>query len=195
MVERCLMAACLAALVCHPNATVECFTPKSKTTATSKREIPSREKKQPSKSTNKNDIRANSSLSRSSVSFNMNITSSPPKLPPSRRGRDSYLVSNLVEEEPFFGVVETIFKSGWDNKIGLKIEKVLKINHNVDALNKFEEYREIVKSKSTNIPAGETVRIERLAVDGNEVLRLHGAIVTCSLGDDEFSSICYRECC
>ncbi|XVE96757.1 hypothetical protein REPUB_Repub02eG0250200 [Reevesia pubescens] len=195
MVERCLMAASLAALVCHPNATIKCFRPKPKTTTSSGREKPPGEKKQSSKPTNKNDFRANSSLSRCSVSFKMNITSPPPNLVTSRSGRNSFVVSNLVEEEPSFGVVETIFRSGWDNKIGLKIEKILKINHNVDVLNKFEEYREIVKSKSTNISASETERIERLAVDGNELLRFHGAIVTCSLGNDEFSNICHRECC
>ncbi|XVE76231.1 hypothetical protein DITRI_Ditri12bG0156200 [Diplodiscus trichospermus] len=195
MVERCLMAACFAAIVCHPNATIKCFRPKSKTATSSESEKSSRENKRPSKSTNKNGFRDNSSLSRSSVPFDMNITSSPSNLPSSTSGRDSYLVSNLVAEEPSFGIVETIFRSGWDNKIGLKIEKVLKINHNVDVLNKFEEYREIVKSKSTNIPPGESMRIERLAVDGNEFLRFHGAIVTCSLGNDEISSICHRECC
>ncbi|XP_022765809.1 uncharacterized protein LOC111310603 [Durio zibethinus] len=195
MVERCLMAASLAALVCHPNATFKCFRPKSKTTTSSEREKPPREKKQPSKSTNKNEFRANSSLSRGSVSFNMNITSPPPNFPTSRSGKDPYLVSNLVEEEPSFGVVETIFRSGWDNKIGLQIEKILKINHNADVLNKFEEYRETVKSKSTNISACETERIERLAVDGNELLRFHGAVVTCPLGNDEFLNICHSECC
>ncbi|XWS66929.1 hypothetical protein CRYUN_Cryun05aG0242800 [Craigia yunnanensis] len=158
------MAACLAALVCHPNSAIKCFRPKSKTTTSSQREKPSLKKKQSSKFTNKNDFRANSSLSRSSVSLNMEITSSPSNLPPPRSGRDSYLVSNLVEEESSFGVVETIF-------------------------------REMVKSKSTNILADETTRIERLAVDGNEFLRFHGAIVTCSLGNDEFSSICHKECC
>ncbi|XP_021289953.1 uncharacterized protein LOC110420889 [Herrania umbratica] len=194
MVERCLMAASMAALVCHPNATIKCFRPKSKTTS-SQREKSRREKKQPSKSTNKNDLGADSSLSRTSVAFNMNMGSSPSTLPTSRSGRASYVVSNLVEKEPSYGVVETIFRSGWDNKIGLKIEKVLRINHGVDALNKFEEYREILKSKSTNVSASETRMMERLAVDGNELLRFHGAIVTCSLGNNDFSSICHRECC
>ncbi|XVF76502.1 hypothetical protein PTKIN_Ptkin13bG0271300 [Pterospermum kingtungense] len=197
MLERFLTTAYLAAMACHPNATIRCFRPKSKSSKLS------REKKQPSKSTNKNDIfRSNSSLSRCSVSSNMNITPSPPNISPprndrnsSRNGRDSYVVSTLVEEEPSFGVVETIFRSGWDTNIGLVIEKVLKINHNVDVLDKFEEYREIVKSKSTkNIP-GDSMRIERLAVDGNEFLRFYGATVTCSLGNNKLSSICHRECC
>ncbi|XVE61750.1 hypothetical protein DITRI_Ditri06bG0064900 [Diplodiscus trichospermus] len=194
MVERCLMAASLAALVCHPNATIKCFKPKSKSSSSSYKEKPSPHNNQ---SPNKNDFRANSSLSRSSVSFDMNITTPPtPDLATSRSGRHSYLVSDLVDQEPAFGVVETIVRSGWDKKIGLKIEKILKINHNIDVLNKFEEYREIVKSKSTNVSsAGETERIERLAVDGNELLRFHGAIVTCCLGNDELSSICHRECC
>lgn len=194
MVERCLMAASMAALVCHPNATIKCFRPKSKTTS-SQRKKSRRENKQPSKSTNQNDLGANSSLSRTSVAFNMNMGSSLSTLPTSRSGGASYVVSNLVEKESSYGVVETIFRSGWDNKIGLKIEKVLKINHSVDALNKFEEYREIVKSKSTNVSASETRMMERLAVDGNELLRFHGAIVTCSLGNNDFSSICHRECC
>lgn len=195
MVERFLMAAYLGALACHPNATIKCFRPKSKTN-----NKPSREKKKTNK---KNDFRSNSSLSRCSFSSNMNITSFPPPnlSYPSRNSlrnsNNSHMVSTLVEEEPSFGVVEAIFRSGWDSKIlgRLKLDKVLKINHNADVLNKFEEYREIVKSKSTNNVPGDSMRIERLAVDGNEFLRFYGAIVSCSLGNSKLSSICHRECC
>ncbi|KAK9290917.1 hypothetical protein L1049_009096 [Liquidambar formosana] len=37
--------------------------------------------------------------------------------------------------------------------------------------------------------------MERLLVDGNELLRFHGAIITCSLGNDGVSTICDKKFC
>ncbi|KAG4177716.1 hypothetical protein ERO13_A11G324733v2 [Gossypium hirsutum] len=184
MAEKFLMAASMAALVCHPSSSINCFKPKPQTS-----------QRTTSKSAKKNtDIQTDSSLSKTSSSCSSfsdtNTTPTPRSHVPNRvplrtSCKDLYLVSSLFEKDPAFRVVETIFKSGWDVKTELEIEKILKINHTIDVLKRFEEYREIVKSKSSNI--------ERLAVDGNEVLKFYGTIVTCSLGIDEFSRICYRE--
>ncbi|XP_040938179.1 uncharacterized protein [Gossypium hirsutum] len=186
MAEKFLMAASMAALVCHPSSSINCFKPKPQTS-----------QRTTSKSAKKNtDIQTDSSLSKTSSSCSSfsdtNTTPTPRSHVPNRvplrtSCKDLYLVSSLFEKDPAFRVVETIFKSGWDVKTELEIEKILKINHTIDVLKRFEEYREIVKSKSSNI--------ERLAVDGNEVLKFYGTIVTCSLGIDEFSRICYRESC
>lgn len=186
MAEKFLMAASMAALVCHPSSSINCFKPKPQT---------------PQKTTSKSakgntDIQTDSSLSKTSSSCSSfsdtNTTSTPPSQVPNRvrlttSCKDLYLVSSLFKKDPAFRVIETIFKSGWDVKTGLEIEKILKINHTIDVLKRFEEYREIVKSKSSNI--------ERLAVDGNEVLKFYGTILACSLGINEFSRICYRESC
>ncbi|TYI04100.1 hypothetical protein ES332_A11G391200v1 [Gossypium tomentosum] len=186
MAEKFLMAASMAALVCHPSSSINCFKPKPQTS-----------QRTTSNSAKKNtDIQTDSSLSKTSSSCSSfsdtNTTPTPRSHVPNRvplrtSCKDLYLVSSLFEKDPAFRVVETIFKSGWDVKTELEIEKILKINHTIDVLKRFEEYREIVKSKSSNI--------ERLAVDGNEVLKFYGTIVTCSLGIDEFSRICYRESC
>ncbi|KAG4177720.1 hypothetical protein ERO13_A11G325000v2, partial [Gossypium hirsutum] len=157
MAEKFLMAASMAALVCHPSSSINCFKPKPQTS-----------QRTTSKSAKKNtDIQTDSSLSKTSSScssFSDTNTTPTPR-------------SHVPNRVP----LRTSFKTG------LEIEKILKINHTIDVLKRFEEYREIVKSKSSNI--------ERLAVDGNEVLKFYGTIVTCSLGIDEFSRICYRESC
>ncbi|KAE8671644.1 Ribonuclease P family protein, putative isoform 1 [Hibiscus syriacus] len=118
----------------------------------------------------------------------MNATLTHLNRVPSTSRTDSCLVSNLCQKDPAFRVVEAMFDSGWDGKAGPKIEKILKINHNIGVLKRFEEYMEITKSKSANIS-------RKLAVDGNELLRFHGATVTCSLGNNELSRICSKESC
>ncbi|KAE8681817.1 Ribonuclease P family protein, putative isoform 1 [Hibiscus syriacus] len=183
MSEKILMAALMAALVCHPSSSIKCFKPKPKPSSS--------QRENTSKSNSKKDVWTCSSLPITSVfshCSNMNTTLTHPSPVPSTNSTDSCLVSKLCEKDPAFRVVETMFMSGWDGKAGPKIEKILKINHNVGVLKRFEEYREIVKSKSANIS-------RRLAVDGNELLRFHGAIVTCSLGNNELSRICSRETC
>ncbi|KAK9290243.1 hypothetical protein L1049_008410 [Liquidambar formosana] len=58
------------------------------------------------------------------------------------------MVSELVEREPSNGIVKTIFRSGWAHDTSLTIDKVFKVNHSVDVIRRFEEYRETVKSKA-----------------------------------------------
>ncbi|GMI65826.1 hypothetical protein HRI_000251900 [Hibiscus trionum] len=168
MSEKILIAASMAALVCHPNTSIKCFKPKPK----------------PSSSEGEKTSKSRTSVFSSCSNVDTTLT---PHVP-STSCRASCLVSNLCEEDPAFRAVETVFKSGWDGKVGHKIEKILKINHNIGVLKRFEEYRQIVKSKSANI-------FQRLAVDGNELLRFHGTIVTCSLGNNGLSRICNKKSC
>ncbi|KAK8475816.1 hypothetical protein V6N13_087613 [Hibiscus sabdariffa] len=186
MAEKILIAASMAALVCHPSSSIKCFKPKSKPSSS--------QGEKTSKSNTKRDVRNGSSLFKTSVFSSCSDDMDPALAPhvlnqvPSNSPRASCLVSNLSEEDPAFRAVETVFKAGWDGKVGHRIEKILKINHSMGALKKFEEYREIVKSKSASA-------CQRLAVDGNELIRFHGAIVTCSLGNNGLARICNKKSC
>lgn len=201
MVERCLIAASLAALVCHPSATIRCFKPKSCTTS------PQKEKPKPnvshpglkkvhSKSKKKLDPHENSDSSSSSTQSNTSKPS-PPASPLSRStSRADKLVegvTQLFEGDSSIGIVETIFRSGWPKEIGLTVQKVLKVNHSERVLNKFEEFRNKVKLNAAN--SCDSQLMERLIVDGNELLRFQGALITCSLGTNGDSSICDKKCC
>ena len=73
------------------------------------------------------------------------------------------------------------------------IKKVLRIQQTVEVLKRFEEYRELVKSRAAEICVGK--RNERWVDDGNEVLRYHGAILKCSLGYEGNTSIYGHQSC
>ena len=196
MVERCLIAASLAALICHPSATIKCFKPKSSTTSPQKEKTKpsSHLKKVHSKSKKKLDPHENSSSS--SSHSNTNIPSPPSSPLPRSSSRTNKLVkgvSQLVEGDPSIGIVETIFRSGWPKEIGLTVQKVLKVNHSASVLNKFEEYRNKVKLNAAK--SCKSKIMERLIVDGNELLKFQGALITCSLGIDRHSNICDKKCC
>ena len=69
----------------------------------------------------------------------------------------------------------------------------MKVNHSESVLNKFEEFRNKVKLNAAN--SCDSQLMERLIVDGNELLRFQGALITCSLGTNGDSSICHKKCC
>ena len=108
------------------------------------------------------------------------------------------LSAEVLAGRPLAGTIaETIFRSGWAaaGEIGDTVEKVLKVNNSVDVLHRFEEYREMVKSKAKENRVG--LRLERLGADGNELLMFHGAVITCSLGSGKEGglSICSEKRC
>ncbi|CAK9154574.1 unnamed protein product [Ilex paraguariensis] len=192
------MAASLAVLVFHPSSTIRCFKPKPCSSSperenppTSKPPHPLEEKKS-SKSRKKLDFHTYFSLSRTSCHSNANMLS-PPLPPKMKINMLSNVVTSLVEGEPSIGIVETMFRSGWSNGVGHTVEKVLKVNHNEAMLNRFEEYRKLVKSNAKDSTGWQ--RVERVVADGNELLRFHGAVITCSLGFDGISSICNSKAC
>ncbi|KAL0438433.1 UNVERIFIED_CONTAM: hypothetical protein Slati_2326300 [Sesamum latifolium] len=99
-----------------------------------------------------------------------------------------HAVSELGAEDSSRNIVEIIFKSSWlkkDNPI-CKIERILKVHNTQRTIQRFEDYRDAVKIRATNIPK----RNARCAADGNELLRFHSATLTCSLGDRGSSSLC-----
>ncbi|KAK4390782.1 hypothetical protein Sango_2141500 [Sesamum angolense] len=99
-----------------------------------------------------------------------------------------HAVSELGAEDSSRNIVEIIFKSSWlkkDNPI-CKIERILKVHNTKRTIQRFEDYRDAVKIRATNIPK----RNARCAADGNELLRFHSATLTCSLGDRGSSSLC-----
>ncbi|XP_043714393.1 uncharacterized protein LOC122662709 [Telopea speciosissima] len=103
------------------------------------------------------------------------------------------VISEVVDGEPAIGIVSTIFQSGWNQEEFPVIEKILRVNHTVEVLKRFEEYRELVKSRAAETCVSN--RKERLVADGNEVLRHHGATLLCSLGFQGNSSICGQQSC
>lgn len=145
MVERCLIAASLAALVCHPSSTIKCFKPKPRPRSPQKQkpEDPSASppkgskrhgvvigKEVPSKPKEKPCPKAASSSSSASKSRKSTKT---------KAEKPINLISELVGGDPSIGVVESIIRSGWVGEVGLRIEKVLRVHQSLDVLHGFEE--------------------------------------------------------
>ncbi|KAK6131270.1 hypothetical protein DH2020_034980 [Rehmannia glutinosa] len=72
-----------------------------------------------------------------------------------------------------------------DNPI-CKIERILKVHNTQRTIQRFEDYRDAVKTRATS----NAKRNARCAADGNELLRFHCATLTCSLGARGSSSLC-----
>ncbi|KAF8396636.1 hypothetical protein HHK36_018260 [Tetracentron sinense] len=192
MAERCLMGASLAALVFHPSSTIKFFKPKSNTNSPEKQMPP------PPKDSHLYVKRGQLQFKIKQEAYDQtHLTASngsAPKDPsPIESNTLFHAVSELVDGDPTAGIIKTIFLSGWNHPIGPKIEKILRVNHTTAVLDRFEEYRELVKSKAAETCVSK--RKERWVVDGNEVLRYHGDTVMCSLGCDGNLSICCQKSC
>lgn len=102
-------------------------------------------------------------------------------------------VTELIEGDSSRKVVEIICRTSWlksENSCG-RIERVLKVHNMQKTLSRFEEYREVVKTKATKLPK----KHPRCIADGNELLRFYGTTVACSLGMNGSSSLCNSEKC
>lgn len=74
----------------------------------------------------------------------------------------------------------------------VRIERVFKVHNTQRTLSRFEEYREAVKLKASKLPK----KHPRCLADGNELLRFHGATVSCALGSSNgASSLCASDKC
>ncbi|XP_024975542.1 uncharacterized protein LOC112513492 [Cynara cardunculus var. scolymus] len=104
-----------------------------------------------------------------------------------------HAVCELLDEDPGKNIVQIIFTTGWLGKNPL-INRVMKIHNSPKILTRFEEYREIVKSKAARY-GGVRRRDERCIADGNELLRFHCATFLCDLGQNGNSSICSHQYC
>lgn len=104
-----------------------------------------------------------------------------------------FIVTELTEGDSSRKIVEIICRSSWlksDNTSG-RIEKILKVHNMQKTQARFEEYRELVKTKASKLPK----KHPRCLADGNELLRFYGATITCSLGIDGTSSLCDSDKC
>ncbi|CAN6587671.1 unnamed protein product [Malus baccata var. baccata] len=106
-----------------------------------------------------------------------------------------HAVSELHDGDSGKNIVRIIFKTGWtDTRKAPEIHRILKIHNSGKILSRFEEYRELVKSKAAR---NGTVRRrdERCIADGNELLRFHCSTFVCDLGLNGNSGICNHEYC
>ncbi|KAI3806322.1 hypothetical protein L1987_22221 [Smallanthus sonchifolius] len=106
-----------------------------------------------------------------------------------------HAVSELFNDDPGKNIVRIIFQTGWPGSgKNPMIYRVMKIHNCPKILTRFEEYREIVKSKAARY-TGVRRRDERCIADGNEQLRFYCATFLCDLGQNGNSSICSHQYC
>lgn len=98
------------------------------------------------------------------------------------------LVSELGPEDTSKNIVEIIFHSSWLKKQSpvCKIDRILKVHNTQKTITKFEEYRDSIKAKATNL----SKKHPRCIADGNELLRFHCTTFMCSLGLNGSSNLC-----
>ncbi|KAL8195535.1 hypothetical protein R6Q57_025938 [Mikania cordata] len=104
-----------------------------------------------------------------------------------------HAVTELMEGDSSRKIVEIICRSGWlkpENNLG-RIEKVLKVHNMQKTLARFEEYRDLVKTKASKLAK----KHPRCLADGNELLRFYGTTIACSLGINGESSLCISDKC
>ncbi|CAH1429778.1 unnamed protein product [Lactuca virosa] len=104
-----------------------------------------------------------------------------------------HAVTELMEGDSSRKIVEIICRSSWlksENTSG-RIEKVLKVHNMQKTLSRFEDYRELVKTKASKLPK----KHPRCLADGNELLRFYGTTISCSLGINGHSSLCISDKC
>ena len=91
----------------------------------------------------------------------------------------------LLQGDSSRKVIELICKRNWHMSKSHHIEKVFKVHNSPRTQSLFEEYREMVKTKARELENENT----RCLVDGNELLRFHGATIACSLSAANSSQI------
>ncbi|KAK4801891.1 hypothetical protein SAY86_000094 [Trapa natans] len=101
-----------------------------------------------------------------------------------------HAVSELGSEDTSKNIVEIIFQSSWLKKQGPTpiIDRVLKVHNTPKTISKFEDYRDIVKSKTSK-------KNPRCSADGNELLRFHSTTLSCFLGLNGSTSLCHSGPC
>jgi hypothetical protein len=100
-------------------------------------------------------------------------------------------VTELMEGDSSRKIVEIICRTSllkWESSSSVRIDRVFKVHNTQRTLSRFEEYREAVKLKASKLPK----KHPRCLADGNELLRFHGATVSCALGS---SSLCDSDKC
>lgn len=97
-------------------------------------------------------------------------------------------MSELSPDDTSKNIVEIIFQSSWltGQKPLCRIDRILKIRNTPRTISRFENYRNSIKEKATNL----SKKHPRCIADGNELLRFHCTTLTCSLGLDGSSNLC-----
>uniref|UniRef100_A0ACD5W4I4 Uncharacterized protein n=1 Tax=Avena sativa TaxID=4498 RepID=A0ACD5W4I4_AVESA len=108
-----------------------------------------------------------------------------------------HAVTELVEGDSSRKIVEIICRTSLlkSESSCVRIERVFKVHNTQRTLSRFEEYREAVKLKASKLPK----KHPRCLADGNELLRFHGATLSCALGSvsgsSSSSSLCASDRC
>ncbi|KAL6614360.1 hypothetical protein ACP70R_036630 [Stipagrostis hirtigluma subsp. patula] len=108
-----------------------------------------------------------------------------------------HAVTELVEGDSSRKIVEIICRTSVlkSESSCVRIDRVFKVHNTQRTLSRFEEYREAVKLKASKLPK----KHPRCLADGNELLRFHGATLSCSLGSGAggapSSSLCASDKC
>uniref|UniRef100_A0A0E0C8M7 C2H2-type domain-containing protein n=1 Tax=Oryza meridionalis TaxID=40149 RepID=A0A0E0C8M7_9ORYZ len=105
-----------------------------------------------------------------------------------------HAVTELVEGDSSRKIVEIICRTSLlkSESSCVRIERVFKVHNTQRTLARFEEYREAVKLKASKLPK----KHPRCLADGNELLRFHGATLSCALGGSAgSSSLCASNKC
>ncbi|KAL9406276.1 hypothetical protein Peur_003248 [Populus x canadensis] len=102
--------------------------------------------------------------------------STPPTLSRSARNPDPVfpVLAELPEGHPSRNVVEIIFHTSWSNKsFPGRIEMIFKVQNGPRTVTRFEEYRDIVKTRA-GLSGGTTWEENaRCVADGNEMMRFY----------------------
>ncbi|CAM8947033.1 unnamed protein product [Rhodiola kirilowii] len=104
-----------------------------------------------------------------------------------------HAITELVEGDSSRKIVEIICRTSWlksEESCG-RIERIFKIHNMSKTLTRFEEYRELIKTKASKL----LKKHPRCLADGNELLRFHGTTVACSLGQNGCTTLCISEKC
>lgn len=99
-----------------------------------------------------------------------------------------HAVTELGVEDTSRNIVEIIFQSSWLKRQGsmCKIERILKVQNTQRTLTRFEDYRDLIKSKANKLAK----KHPRCIADGNELLRFYCTSIKCSLGINGYTNLC-----
>ncbi|KAH9324411.1 hypothetical protein KI387_004589 [Taxus chinensis] len=103
-----------------------------------------------------------------------------------------HAVSELAQDDSAKNIVDIIFQTSWLKKeTPCKIDRILKVHNSQKTINKFEDYRDMVRAKANKLAK----KHPRCIADGNELLRFHCTTLTCSLGMNGLCSLCNQPSC
>lgn len=89
-------------------------------------------------------------------------------------------LSELSDADSGKNIVRIIFLSGWKGRAPPTVRRILKVHNTQRTLARFEEYRDLVRSRAARRGGG--AEFERCIADGNERLRFYCSTMLCSLG-------------